>query len=578
MSAWSYVALLKRQTTRHSDRLLAFVDALQRDEGLTILHQSETLLVLGSRHLPHITLTSGRGIILGYLFEQTSSTRVDTASDQLDALAEDLLRTHWGGYVALRTHHATPEVLRDPSGTLPCYHTAMDDVHIMTSIPRLFFDHGLKAAEIDWAMFAQSLVYRDIKAARTNLREVHEILPGMAGRLFPSGLETRCVWSPWSFITPAAGTATFEAAVDSVNRSVTTCLKAWGRCFNRPLVEVSGGLDSSIVAAGIASISDATALTYAAIAGDPDETPYAKAVADHLGIALEVVLPQVDLIDITTSYAADLPRPYARSFTQACDSAAAALAENRDADAFFSGGGGDNVFCYLRSLSPAVDRMKVEGIGRGLLSTISDLATLGETNIWNVAARTARRMLRQPRSRWQRDERFLDPAAIAPLPIPFGHPWTEVPPSALPGKVAHIYSLIHVQNHLEGHRRTRIAPLISPLLSQPIMEACLSVPSWLWCSGGINRAVARAAFASSLPRSIIARQSKGAFDSLTAQILSANRPAFRELLLGGLLVDQHLVDTCAIEATLALPMPDGEAMVRLWALADAEAWARAWAR
>ena len=34
-------------------------------------------------------------------------------------------------------------------------------------------------------------------------------------------------------------------------------------------------------------------------------------------------------------------------------------------------------------------------------------------------------------------------------------------------------------------------PLYSPLLAQPVVEACLTIPSWLWFEGPHNRAIAR---------------------------------------------------------------------------------------
>jgi asparagine synthase (glutamine-hydrolysing) len=207
---------------------------------------------------------------------------------------------------------------------------------------------------------------------------------------------------------------------------------------------------------------------------------------------------------------------------------------------------------------------------------MGDLAELGETSIWHIATRVARRMRRPTPPLWRAQAGFLDARAIAHLPSSHGHPWADVPPRQLPGKVAHVAALVRAQNHVEGHGRQRMAPMIYPLLSQPLMEACLAIPSWLWCSGGRNRAVARAAYADRLPESVIARQSKGTFDSFSARLFAANRANIRSLLLDGIL-GQHLpLDRGAIEAAVATPLPDGEAIVRLWSLVDAETWARSW--
>ncbi|AKM08758.1 hypothetical protein AB433_00020 [Croceicoccus naphthovorans] len=50
-------------------------------------------------------------------------------------------------------------------------------------------------------------------------------------------------------------------------------------------------------------------------------------------------------------------------------------------------------------------------------------------------------------------------------------------------------------------------------MSQPLLEFCLGVPTWTWVTGGQNRALARAAFADLLPRSVLDRTSKAGPDS-----------------------------------------------------------------
>jgi asparagine synthase (glutamine-hydrolysing) len=573
----TYVALLKRQTIRRSERLDAFVTALRDAHGLALLHETSTLLILGDPQLPRVALAGEAGLLIGYAFDRTTNARIVVPFPAQDEPADILIDRIWGGYVALRTRNATPEVLREPSGTVPSYHLEVDDVHIVTSRPDLLLTTGLLEPEIDWTILTQGLVYRDLKSARTPLRGVSEILPGVAARLFPTGLDIGCAWSPWTHVARGNPGMTMTDARQIVADRLDQCLTAWGSCATRGLTEISGGLDSAIVAAGIArSSAHITGLTYAAIKGDPDETPYARAIAIHCGLALEVEQPSIDGVDIAATGAELLARPYARIFARPFDRAAQHVAQECDADMFFGGGGGDNVFSYQRTLSPAIDRIRATGIGRGAWETMGDLAELGETSIWHIAARVARRMRRPTAPLWRPQAGFLDAQAIADLPSPYGHPWSNVPPKQLPGKVAHVAALMRAQNHVEGHGRQRMAPMINPLLSQPLMEACLTIPGWLWCSGGRNRAVARAAYADRLPASVIARQSKGTFDSFSARLFAANRDSIRTLLLEGVLAQHVTLDRSAIEAALATPLPDGEAIVQLWSLVDAETWARSW--
>ena len=176
------------------------------------------------------------------------------------------------------------------------------------------------------------------------------------------------------------------------------------------------------------------------------------------------------------------------------------------------------------------------------------------------------------------DRRLLNPDRSLPGAT---RPLTPYRPGAttrFPGRLAHIDMLMGIQNHIEGYDRTIRPPVVSPLLCQPIVEACLAIPSWRWCEGGINRSVARRAFRDMLPPSIIDRTSKAGPDSLMAVVFERDRSILREQLLDGLLRRERIIDPIAVETALADPETGrGQLFYRLLNLAEAEAWARSWA-
>jgi asparagine synthase (glutamine-hydrolysing) len=120
-------------------------------------------------------------------------------------------------------------------------------------------------------------------------------------------------------------------------------------------------------------------------------------------------------------------------------------------------------------------------------------------------------------------------------------------------------------------------PAIPALLAQPIVETCLRIPTWDWCRGGINRAITREAFSTALPAPVIARRSKSGPESLTAEVFELGRPVLRDLLLGGALRDNRIIDAAAVEAALDDPaVTRGQLLYRLLELAEAETWTRSW--
>jgi asparagine synthase (glutamine-hydrolysing) len=573
------VALFRQPGRPLPERLERFVADLTRGPAIVVLHDSPAMLIAGAPTSPHILLPCG-GLIWGHVFDRHTSRRIESAEELrgADDPAERFVERCWGAYLAIRMIDGCAEVHRDPSGGVPCYHATVDGTEIFTSRPELLFDHELLEPAFDWTILAQAIAYRDLRPARTALRGVSELLPGMAARLEPDGLRTRAIWSPWPFASRTREVTDADHATELVRRIAPSCIGAWRNCFERPLVEISGGLDSAIVAALLCGAGrKPVCMTFAAAEGDPDETPYARAVAAHLGLELHVLRPEMADIDLTRSHARDLPRPCARGFAQAMDKRLHELAADARTDAFFSGGGGDNVFCYLQSVLPVIDAALRRGIGGEALGTMSDMALLAQVSVWEVAAKTLRGLVRRRAHAWKRQDGLLSAEASRDLPMPFGHPWLDAPPDALPGKRAHVRALTGVQNHLEGHGRLHHSPIVSPLLSQPLVEACLSIPSWLWCTGGRNRAIARAAFRDKLPAAIIERRTKGAFDGYCAQIVAANHRLIREMLLDGALVRHRLVDAPVVEALLRSTQTSGEAVARLLTLVDVEAWAAEWA-
>lgn len=245
-------------------------------------------------------------------------------------------------------------------------------------------------------------------------------------------------------------------------------------------------------------------------------------------------------------------------------------------DACFSGTGGDNVFCALATAAPAADRAIATGFGLGTMQTLANLAAVHGCTLWTAARLAARQVLRARNvPDWPSDPRFLSSEAI-PARMD-AHPWLDEPAGSLPGTRAHIRSVMVAQAHMHGSERQRFAPLVLPLLAQPVVELCLAVPSWMWVAGGRERSVARRAFAGSLPHTIVRRRTKGTMTAYCGEIFLRNLPALRELLLEGGLAEQGIVDRAAIEAALSASGPlRGDDYFRLLAMADVEAWAQSW--
>lgn len=243
-----------------------------------------------------------------------------------------------------------------------------------------------------------------------------------------------------------------------------------------------------------------------------------------------------------------------------------------------TGNGGDHVFGYSQSAAPVADRYLSSGLGPGVLSSLVDVCRQTGCTMADALRQAWGLVRAAPAYRVRPNPLFLEPRFIAGLgPSDLHHPWLDAPAGALPGKAAHIATVLRVQPNLDSSGGIDF-PVLNPLVSQPIVEACLAVPTWEWRAQGRDRALARRAFAKDLPPLILDRRVKGTPGRFAARLLDHFRGAIRERLLGGRLAANGIVDTTAVEMALAGDRPVGDLeRVRLLELVNAEAWLDHWA-
>lgn len=551
--------------------------------GLEILIDAPPLLLAarGDRRVADGAVSA----ILGTLIERDAGAPASVISDGAWAAigasrGARLIERYWGDYVAfIQAAGGAIDIVRAPFGALPCYIAAHDGAVLAASSPRLLAEVGDVVPDIVWEALARQLLVGDLRRAETCLAGIAELQGGERLTVHDQGTAREVLWSPWDWATNERMIRESAEAAAKVRAAVRTCVGARVRAAGgRVLLRLSGGLDSSIVAAALAHArADFASLTLVTDDACGDERHYARQAAERVGCALVERWREAARVDLQRSVAADLPRPGA-SFLQETQRLVAETAVELGAVAVFDGGGGDNVFCSLQSASPVADCWLADGAVGRLWPTACSIARLAETGVPKVLWRGARRAWQRRRGyRWPLDRRFLSNAAAHAHDGVELHPWLASPRGALPGKAAHVALLAAAQSYVEGFDPDQQPVPVAPLLAQPLVETSLRVPSWLWFDRGLNRAVAREAFRADLPSAVIERRSKGSPDGFIGEIYEINRATLREMLLGGLLAANGLVDQAALGRMLDDPaLPKGHDYLRVIQLADAESWARAW--
>lgn len=528
----------------------------------------------------HILALGDQGLLIGIYFAGTgqhSSERITLPKNGMPAedLARWLLREGWGAYVAVLQDSLTGEwaVLRDPSGLLPLYRMTLEDRTVVATDPRLFESVAGRSPQVSWSQIGIHLRRPELRQRKSCLADIEEVAPGtLASSCDPE--VSRLIWDPTDFAGNPTITSFSEAAA-RLRETACDVIGAWSALAGHVVVAASGGVDSSLIATAL-SVNRRSFECMTLATADPsgDERPWIKMLADKLAVPMTACTYDVGHIDLSRPVSATMARPSGKAFMQEVRRHLTQTCEAGGAQWAFDGNGGDNLFCFLHSAAPVLDRLKHDGLSSRTWATFLDMCKLTGADAGTMARAVARRWKRGVAAApWPSDSRLLNAA----FPLPNDQaltPWFDIATGQQPGKRDHMRLLQRTQNFVHGVDD----PLrFSPLLSQPMLELCLSIPTWLWCHGGTNRAPARMAFASELPVSLARRTSKSGPDSVMRTVFARDRSLIRTMLLDGQLAANGVIDRVATEAALAAdPHAEDPIVYRLLDLVEAEAWARSW--
>lgn len=525
------------------------------------------------------------GVIIGSLRasgrrETRSSLPHDVATLILSTRGGHLCRAYWGDYIAvLLDEGSTCHVARAPFGALPVLHVHGADKHIFASDIRLLERFGNFQPRVDWERVARFAAAPDVRTPETCLECLDEVPGGSRLTIRAIDSDAATLWSPWTFAHPDAAIYDRDEAEKRLRETILTAMGSVAGRADRCAILLSGGLDSSIVAASAtASGIDATCVTISTSAASGDERRFARVAAGGIGLPLVERAFELSGVDLAVSDAANCPRPVAQAFEVEGRRQSKAVARSIGATAIYSGGGGDNVFCSLQSVAGAVDCLDDKHGRHAFWQVSRDLSQLTGASLMTIARRAWLRS-RQRDRQYPRpfDPLFLSQRAIdwaAPGPL---HPWLCRESPVPQGKGAHVAALLGVQCLTEDSDPLDPLALRYPLLAQPVVELCLRIPTWMWYAHGCNRAVARSAFSNELPHEIAWRRSKGTPDSFVIDMYDERRDQIRSMLLDGNLAGHGLLDRVALTQLIDDHRPvRGTDYNRVMRLVDVEAWTCCW--
>jgi len=542
------------------------------------------------------SLPDGTGVVLGTLFRRQrgySAARLTLSMREAQGIHAsaglNLIEQYWGRYVALfqSQDSGTIKVIKSPAGELDCQSTCIGGVRVFFSRA----DHcpllRSRSCSPNWSYLAADLAVGMLPETRdTGVNEIQRVLHGECWSLRHGRVERRQYWHPYKFVT-ADRIDDPEVAASELRYTTHECVRAWASCYDTKLAMLSGGLDSSIVVCLLAANSmhsDVVCVNYRN-AYDPvtDERHFARTVTDETGFAL-IELEQSAAFSLGRLL--EMPRLAApcQPLSELCNSAREReLSQRYHASAVFTGHGGDQLFFQNGSQYICADYVATHGLRPKAVSVALDAARIARDALWptliqGIAGAFHHDTLAPILSRYELSRLLTSEAADEVRKRRLFVPsWFDSSGRMPTGKCWQVIGLSY-PNDLYGSYAAEDDPeYVLPLLSQPLQELCLRIPTHILSVGGKDRGLARRAFARDVPASILHRSSKGFVDDYFQELLAANLPFIKSLVCDGALVKERIVDAAMLERTLQLDhsMGMGNA-IEIIQLASTEAWLRAW--
>ncbi len=527
----------------------------------------------------------GHGVVLGDLYPADAGRpapggliALTPATWTSHQVFRGLSRRYWGRYVAVHQPAALApaSAFRDPSGALECLSWRLGRLTIVAShLPADRPDLLGAVGGLRWDVIGRYL--RDT-AAITSQVGFEGVEALAAGEMI--GLDNfsrSLIWAPAPFVS--GNRQPRSLLHEGLRQRVDQVVGAHAAQSNTILAEVSGGLDSAIVASSLQRTAPgkvAEWLNFHTLDPEADERSFARAVASKLGLSLtEQVKSELRITEAGLAFVGAGLRPSVAAVDYEYDEDNAARCARLGADTLMTGQGGDAVFFQTRSALLAADALRL-GLPLPELAEIGlQAAVVGRISVWSVIRKAVVANLNRAGS-W-RTPPYAGEAVKAQTSASPAHPWLRDLRSVPPAKRLQIHALTAAQL-LHGHsRRGQAADLVHPLLSQPLVEFCLSVPSFDLALGSNDRALAREAFADRLPQKVLTRRSKADTTAYYGRMLARSLGVVRPYLLEGLLAAHGLLDRPYLEGVLTTEtLLWSDAALDLIELVAVEAWARRW--
>ncbi|WP_434989715.1 asparagine synthase-related protein [Xanthomonas melonis] len=543
-----------------------------------------------------------RLVIMGKIFTKTFAAGEVPAKASFDAAAAQtvghsqgahLVRHYWGRYVAF-CHDASSRswcVVRDPTAELPCFITVVGSVTLVFSSMQDCLALQLRNFSLDWSYLAGSLLFPFREMRQTGFEDVASLEGGEGITIRDGRPGTRhCHWDVVRQAVEDPITDLNEA-VRLARSTLLGCIGALAGEHAQIQLQLSGGLDSSIILAGLLQApsgpqvqcvhhydsgigADERDFAWMAVAGASAASGRSCEFIQYQR-APHCALEEIMAFPVTARPAHCSGHLLHRHTRRAGDP--------QQEPVQFTGVGGDAVFMRFKGNAAAIDYAWRRGIDRQFLRVAFETAQSGDSLYGVIKDALLHGVLKQPvriNENWGNPCEWVKVDAgahVTPQPAWMRHAIAQGL-RVSPHKMAHIGRMVFPVSVLDPFEGAGQCHRVSPISAQPVVELFARIPIHLLMADAEDRTVARRAFEGLLPHAVLSRKVKCYLDDHSVAVTRHHRDFISGLLVGGRLAERGLIDSALARAGIGRVSPDHslQALGIFGPQLNIEAWLRRW--
>lgn len=278
-------------------------------------------------------------------------------------------------------------VFRSPFSNIHCFYFKLDGAYIFFSDVEMFDllrPHGLS---IDWDFAYIYLKNSYTVTNRTALKGLKLLQHSQALCIDNKKEEVKYLWNPLDYCNQKDDRC-LEEIQYSLRNVTVSCFDAWSRIFNRGMVRLSGGLDSSLVAGIMSRLPnrpDIVCVTH--YDGSPlnDERAYARLTSEYTGYALKEIKVNPGLCDFHYyENFTKMPWPFMIGTNWGSLTEESSISDKYHLGVKINGEGGDVLFGFMRNNFAAKYYYYDNGFSLKFLKVAMNSAIVSDTSLWET--------------------------------------------------------------------------------------------------------------------------------------------------------------------------------------------------